>query len=62
VRRNGTVRVDDGAEDRGYRSKDRAPEIDARRAGSAFVESCHKGGDVDCPIIDALNEAPERKP
>jgi Hg(II)-responsive transcriptional regulator len=33
-----------------------------RAALDQLVESCHQGGDVDCPIIDALNEAPERKP
>jgi Cu(I)-responsive transcriptional regulator len=33
-----------------------------RGALDRLVESCHEGGDVDCPIIDALNEPPERKP
>jgi DNA-binding transcriptional MerR regulator len=33
-----------------------------RAALDQLVESCHKGSDVDCPIIDALNEPPERKP
>ena len=33
-----------------------------RAALDRLVESCHNGGDADCPIIDALNEPPERKP
>ena len=33
-----------------------------RGALDRLVESCHKGGDVDCPIIDALNEPLDRKP
>ena len=32
-----------------------------RGALSQLVESCHGGGAADCPIIDALNEPPERK-
>jgi Cu(I)-responsive transcriptional regulator len=32
-----------------------------RGALSQLVESCHQGGAADCPIIDALNEPPERK-
>jgi MerR family mercuric resistance operon transcriptional regulator len=32
-----------------------------RGALRQLVESCHHGGAADCPIIDALNDAPERK-
>ena len=39
--------------------QDRAPAVDARRARSSWSTSCHHGGAADCPIIDALNDAPE---
>jgi Hg(II)-responsive transcriptional regulator len=32
-----------------------------RAALDQLVASCRKGSDVECPIIDALNEPPERK-
>ncbi|HEX3646030.1 MAG TPA: MerR family transcriptional regulator [Vicinamibacterales bacterium] len=32
-----------------------------RAALRQLVESCHRGGAADCPIIDALNDAPARK-
>jgi MerR family mercuric resistance operon transcriptional regulator len=32
-----------------------------RGALRVLVESCHHGGAADCPIIDALNDAPERE-
>ncbi len=36
--------------------------LEAMRAALAsLVKSCHRGGDAECPIIDALNDAPERE-
>ena len=32
-----------------------------RGALDQLVDACHQGGAVDCPIIDALNDAPARR-